>query len=32
MMAVVGGSLEMESMPGQFTRVILSLPRGVGEI
>jgi anti-sigma regulatory factor (Ser/Thr protein kinase) len=31
MMAVVGGSLEVESVPGQFTRVVLSLPQGIGE-
>lgn len=30
MMAVIGGALEMESVPGQFTRVVLSLPQGVG--
>jgi len=29
MMAVVGGSLEVESVPGQFTRVVLSLPPGI---
>ena len=28
MMAVVGGSLATESMPGRYTRVVLSLPQG----
>jgi signal transduction histidine kinase len=27
MMAVIGGSLSMDSVPGKYTRVLLSLPR-----
>jgi hypothetical protein len=27
-MAVVGGSLAVESLPGAYTRVLLSLPKG----
>ena len=28
LMAVVGGSLSVESVPGRYTRVLLSLPEG----
>jgi signal transduction histidine kinase len=28
MMAIVGGTLAMESLPGRYTRIILSLPEG----
>lgn len=31
MLAVIGGTLSMESEPGVFTRVILTLPSNVGE-
>lgn len=29
MMAIVGGTLAMESLPGQYTRIVLSLPEGM---